>query len=466
MRRLRKASVIVSLSLLLLFMGRGELHLSPIEMAAAPYLFDLFTWEVSHLPDKWAHKLWNTLPWNSRSYEEKLEDMREFFQIGENIRDLERDLTELGADPQPRRSNPGLAAGTDRSKQTATLMKHLDELRSKRSNLKPGVEETLESEVSAVLDQEGLSSRIGLIFPPVDVALSNPPNVLVVSPRETIERMETVLLKPDMKLEDMDALEEKIFQEQGLSALVLSIGGLATYPTIVKEGSSLQHTAVTTAHEWLHAYWFFRPLGWNIFSSPNMNTLNETAASLAGRELGNRVYEAMTGEVVKEQSVSQPSPTGGAIAPSPAQVLGEERFDFGREMRETRLTVDELLSQGRVEEAEAYMEERRQLFVKNGFFIRKLNQAYFAFHGSYGGTPASVSPIGDEVEQLRKMTGSVGDFIRTMSGFGSYPEFLEYLARQSDPGTLGRREGAFHRSPDPRFLKAPGPCAIIPYKEA
>ena len=441
MRRLRKASVIVGLSLLLLFMGRGGLHLSPIQMAAAPYLYDLLTWEVSHFPDKWVYKLWSALPWNSKSHQERLEDLREFFQIGEEILDLERELSDMGVDSEHGRGNPGLAAGTDRSPQVATLMGELDELRSRRSDLKPGVEEILESEVSAVLAQEGLSSRIGVIFPPVDVALSNTPNVLVVSPRDRVERLETLLLKSDMKLENMDIMEEKIFQEQGISALVLSIGGVATYPTIVKQGSSLRHTAVTAAHEWLHAYWFFRPLGWNIFSGPDMTTLNETAATLAGREMGNRVYESVTGQKVQEPPASGSSLTDGALDTWLARALGLERFDFGREMRKTRLKVDELLSQGKVEEAEAYMEERRQLFVENGFYIRKLNQAYFAFHGSYGDSPASVSPIGDEVDQLRKTTESVGDFIRTMAKFGSYQEFLEYVSRRSGPAALERQSG-------------------------
>jgi len=55
-------------------------------------------------------------------------------------------------------------------------------------------------------------------------------------------------------------------------------------------------------------------------------------------------------------------------------------------MRETRIRVDKLLAQGRIEEAEAYMEERRQEFVAHGYYIRKLNQAYFAFHGAYADT--------------------------------------------------------------------------------
>ena len=448
MRRLRKASVIVVLSLILLFGSSGELRLSPIELAAAPYLYDILTWDVSHLPDKWLHKLRSFLPCNSRSHQEKLGDVQEFFRLGKEIRALERELVSLrdSEELHAHSSHEGGLLGspdmTHRSKEVEDTLKHLDSLRSKRSSMKAGVEETLESEVSAVLVQEGLSSRIGLIFPPVDVSLSSPPMVLVVSPRDRIERVETVLLKPDMKIEDMEALEEKIFQEQGLSALVAGIGGVATYPTIVRDDSSLQHAAVTAAHEWLHTYWFFRPLGWNFWSSPQMTTLNETAAALAGRELGTRVYESITQEKVEETSGSDPTPR--PETPTPVRTEGgpssgdrdEGSFDFNREMRKTRLRVDELLARGKVEEAETYMEERRQLFVNNGFYIRKLNQAYFAFHGTYAASAASVSPIGGEIERLRKMTDSVGDFIRAMAGFGSYQEFRGYLSGLSDSGEV------------------------------
>ena len=227
-----------------------------------------------------------------------------------------------------------------------------------------------------------------------------------------------------MRVEDMETLEDKILEEQDLAALVVGIGGVATYPTIVRDDSSLRGAAATAVHEWLHTYWFFRPLGWNLWSSPEMNTLNETAASLAGRELGLRVYEAITGEKVVEPVGPGPASTGGAAPEDPE----EEGFDFNREMRKTRVRVDEMLAEGRVEDGESYMEERRQVFVENGFHIRKLNQAYFAFHGTYASSAASVSPIGGEVELLRGMTNSIGEFITTMAGFGSYQEFLDYLS--------------------------------------
>ncbi len=73
-------------------------------------------------------------------------------------------------------------------------------------------------------------------------------------------------------------------------------------------------------------------------------------------------------------------------------------------MNETRVTVDQLLADGKIDQAEAYMEQRRELFVAHGYLIRKLNQAYFAFYGGYqtaspgeGGS----DPIGPAVAAIK-----------------------------------------------------------------
>ncbi|MEZ4715811.1 MAG: hypothetical protein R2851_06945 [Caldilineaceae bacterium] len=70
---------------------------------------------------------------------------------------------------------------------------------------------------------------------------------------------------------------------------------------------------------------------------------------------------------------------------------GPTPFDFRTEMRRTRLMVDRLLADPITRRGRRpYMEQQRQQFVANGYPIRKLNQAYFAFHGSYGTSAAST----------------------------------------------------------------------------
>ncbi|MCB0054769.1 MAG: hypothetical protein KDE24_35070, partial [Caldilinea sp.] len=71
-----------------------------------------------------------------------------------------------------------------------------------------------------------------------------------------------------------------------------------------------------------------------------------------------------------------------------------------------------------------YMEIRRLLFVENGYDIRKLNQAYFAFHGSYGTGAAATSPIGPKLEELRSLVPDVRTFLQTVRGFTS-PEDID-----------------------------------------
>ena len=104
-----------------------------------------------------------------------------------------------------------------------------------------------------------------------------------------------------------------------------------------------------------------------------------------------------------------------------------EDFHFNDAMRQTRQRAEELLGQGKIEEAEAYMEQRRQLMAAHGYYIRKINQAFFAFHGSYATSAASVSPIDGQLRELQSRSESVEDFIKTVARFSSYQEFEDHL---------------------------------------
>ena len=106
---------------------------------------------------------------------------------------------------------------------------------------------------------------------------------------------------------------------------------------------------------------------------------------------------------------------------------GPGTFDFNEVMRETRLTTEALLGEGKIEEAESYMEERRQFIAHNGIFIRKINQAFFAFHGSYATGAASVSPIGDQLEELRGQVQTLEEFLKTVGEFDQVEDLADYL---------------------------------------
>jgi hypothetical protein len=82
-------------------------------------------------------------------------------------------------------------------------------------------------------------------------------------------------------------------------------------------------------------------------------------------------------------------------------------------MRETRLRTEELLAAGEIEQAEQYMRARRHELQQHGITIRKLNQAYFALYGSYGGGFAASprNPIPDLLRRLRERSGSLAEFL-------------------------------------------------------
>ena len=387
----RTAALIAAAFLLLLISQGGHSH-TPTYLAAAPHRLSLLQWEVSHFLDKWLHRAVQAIPWNNPPVPPD-QAAHLFFELIEEIERLQIDPGHLDDD----------------------LPATLRDLESRRDDVKPVAEEQLEKEISRVLAEEGFESRLGLIWPPVDLALLDPPSVLITSPRHVIERRRDHILDPNLDVTIREALEEKLLREQDLSALVVDIGGIATYPSMIIIDRGLRRAVDIATHEWLHHYWFFRPLGQNYARDPDTTTLNESAANLAGEEIARRVLD-----VIDPQP---PSPS----APQPAANDAEPAFSFRETMHETRLRVDELLAQGRIEEAEAYMESQRRLFLDNGYYIRKLNQAYFAFHGTYADSPASVSPIYDELLQFRQTLPTVGDFIREIAKFSSYPQFKTHL---------------------------------------
>jgi hypothetical protein len=103
-------------------------------------------------------------------------------------------------------------------------------------------------------------------------------------------------------------------------------------------------------------------------------------------------------------------------------------------MRELRLAVDDLLAEEKIEEAETLMEQTRLFLAENGHYIRKINQAFFAFHGTYADTPASSSPIGPKVQAVRDRSDSLSDFVQTMSQVSSAEELDELLSELGADG--------------------------------
>jgi hypothetical protein len=281
-------------------------------------------------------------------------------------------------------------------------------------------EKTVEKRVREAFSGQEIYNPAGnflkIGFPPVTLFLGPPPRLLVVSPREKIEAMVEILLTPDMTVQDMESLESKV-EKLGYSALVVDLGGMATVPSYVSNDADIKFILESTAHEWVHHYLAFKPLGFRyvldkigIRQSRDLITLNETVADIIGKEIGNIVYQKYY--VLTAQGNDAVSPT----------------FDFNGNMRHIRQNVDAYLAKGEIDAAESYMNTQRDYLAANGYQIRKLNQSYFAFHGTYADSPASSSPIGTKLDILRGKSASLKDFIDKVSGMTSLAD-LEKAVR-------------------------------------
>src|SRR6185503_20975744 len=89
-----------------------------------------------------------------------------------------------------------------------------------------------------------------------------------------------------------------------VSTLVVGIGGVGVYPTMVTETTDLRWMLETIAHEWTHNYLNVRPLGINYSTTPELRTMNETTASIAGSEVGTYVLQNYYAELIKTSSAS------------------------------------------------------------------------------------------------------------------------------------------------------------------
>jgi hypothetical protein len=279
-------------------------------------------------------------------------------------------------------------------------------------------EAIVQQQVAAILDEEDLAIG-GITWPPVMMTMSPVPYMLIVSPRDRIEQVDAAALVPGLATEAKEAMEDTIFAQLDQSALVVPIGGLGTYPAMIRETASMNWLAEVTAHEWTHHWLSFRPLGVRYLENAAMRTINETVASMVDLEVGPLVIERFYPELAPPPAVA--APQAEAKAPEPPA------FDFSAEMAETRQTVDQLLADGKIEAAEAYMEQRRRLFVDNGYLIRKLNQAYFAFYGGYAAEPggaAGADPIGPMLRALRAASPSLRVFLEDVGGVTSFDDLV------------------------------------------
>lgn len=374
----------------LLFDATGPSN--PAEAAADKHAFNFVTWELEKFPQKWLYKIGGIFRNDTGSDNEVL---RRYFELGDEINQLVIDAPDS---------------------------KELTDAEKERADLEARVEDIIEGRITSVLEEQGMAmqpplfSDLGVIFPPVDFELDEPIRVLAVSPRDHIELEHSYVLAPGLDRDTALGIENEVeTKDDTLSALVVTSGGVATYPSTVNEGRSYESLIEIVFHEWLHHYLSFFPLGRSYFEGSETRTLNESVASIGGREFA-RLYFDKYGPL--EPSPTPNPSTTPAPTPSPSP-SNDESFDFTAEMRKLRTQVEALLRDGRIDVAEDLMNERRDEFEEKGYYIRRLNQAYFAFYGFYADTGASIDPIGPNLQTLFDRAGSPGEFVREAQGITS-----------------------------------------------
>jgi hypothetical protein len=377
--------------------------------------FNYISWTIDAFEIKFKQVALNAIDYLDDEAQHQL--VLDYIALVDEIQATENHLNQLYADPTIE----------NKEASTAPVREKLETLYQQRTLLAPMAESVLQLRVAAVTSKMGFNPG-GQPVPPVLFHSTPLPWALIVSPRDAIEQSANISLETQLTVEDHIILEDAIADGLDVSTLVVPVGGIGTYPTMVAQSSHLVWISEVISHEWAHNYLTLRPLGMLYGHTPEMRIINETTASIFGNEVGDAIITAYFPEftppppapVEEEDQQDEPQPTTEPPA-----------FDFRAEMRETRVTVDEMLAGGKIEEAESYMEERRQFFWDHGYrHIRKLNQAYFAFYGAYGDVPggaAGEDPVGAAVRELRARSDTLMDFIDTISWVTSWEDLQELM---------------------------------------
>lgn len=383
-----------------------------VEAAAGGRLFDFATWEWQAIQAKATAVLSGGTRFLDEETQKNL--VLDYLTAINEINRLNWEIAQIF-------TNPDIA---DPQAASQEKQAELDAMRQHMARLQPLAEAVVQDQVGAILTKEKLAVA-GQVFPPVLMHMTPLPSILIVSPRDHIERRYQLPLEPGLTPAEMDEIETAVFENADMAALIVPIGGLATYPAMIMETSSVTWLPDVTAHEWTHHWLMPYPVSLNYLADPQVRTINETVASIVGREIGEQVVARYYPEFVP------PPPADNAPEPVDSPPADPPAFDFRAEMAETRRQVDEMLAAGDVAGAEAYMEARRRVFVENGYQIRKLNQAYFAFYGAYADEPGATGddPIGPTLLALRQASPSLRDFLRMTARIGSFAD-LEAAATE------------------------------------
>jgi len=405
-------AIITALLLSLSFSApRVETITDRLHILAADYGFDFSSWTLDAIRIKIGQSAIGS-PRYFSAYDQH-QVVVQYLQLVAVIENTQHRIDVVYADPSIK----------DPAQASADLRQQLADYNNQQAYLAPFAESVLQQQVAQILDELHLTVG-GQPIPWVLYHVTPLPQDLIISPRDKIEQETSYQLAPDLTVSQAVNLESDVDKKLGVSSLVVDIGGLATYPTMIMRTTALDWLSSTIAHEWIHLYLGQRPLGMNYENAPELRTMNETTASIAGDEIGRIVMQRYYPELAQDDPSTLRLVSHLISATSP----DAPPFDFRAEMHETRVQADALLAAGKIDQAEAYMEQRRKVFWDHGYLIRKLNQAYFAFYGAYAdvpGGPAGEDPVGPAVRALRKQSPSLTVFLERISQMSTFAQLQQ-----------------------------------------
>ncbi|HNM38560.1 MAG TPA: hypothetical protein PKI33_15925, partial [Anaerolineales bacterium] len=191
--------------------------------------------------------------------EEQKQVVMEYFKTTQFILEKEYLLSQLYADPSIQ----------DKDAATETVRADLAELYKRQEQIAPLAEAILQDQVTQVLVEQGLTVG-GQPIPNVWYHSTPLPMALVISPRDHIEQTANISVNTDLTVDAQVKLEEDVSKGLNVSALVVQIGGVGVYPTMVARTTNLNWLLSTIAHEWIHNYLTQRPLGLLYGESPEL----------------------------------------------------------------------------------------------------------------------------------------------------------------------------------------------------
>jgi hypothetical protein len=401
--RVFKFSILLFISVLLVV---GSVPIINIQEQTQVYTggiqFNYVTWTVDALFTKSSQSALSPQRYVDTQEQEKI--VRAYFDLVADIQNLQAQISDIYSNPDIK--NP---AQTSKS-----LFDQLNQKEDVYKQLAPLCESVLQQQISSTLAEMGISFE-GQTIPPLLYRSTPLPKALIISPLDHIEEIADISLIPNLELDQIVKLENTVEEKLNVSALVVDVGGVGIYPTMVESTPDIPWTIETISHEWTHNYLTLHPLGMLYFENPSLRTMNETTADIVGKEISLVVLQKYYPDLVPA-----PTPT-----PQPTQPGEKPQFDFNAEMHKTRVEVDKLLSEGKIKEAEAYMDARRVFFYDHGYHIRKLNQAYFAFYGAYAAGPPGAQgndPVGPAVVKLRDGSSSLAAFLNRIAWMTSFNE--------------------------------------------